>query len=177
VSTKIVNAVKPGLFGSSWGIFSECDRYRYLLAVPTGETNERIAAFVLANPSTATPDKLDPTLTRCREYARRWGFGWLWVVNVRAWRETDPEKVPADPQAIGPENSTSIVRACLSSELVVCGWGNLAGTLGPQTLQLIRISETVPHALKLNKDGSPAHPLYLRSDAVPFAMSGEGPFA
>lgn len=170
MGTRIINATTPGLFGSAWGVFSECDRYRYLLAVPTGEANERVVAFVLANPSTATPDALDPTLTRCRDYAKRWGFGWLWVVNVRAWRETDPKLVPDDPEAIGPDNWHSIVTAVGGAELTVCGWGKLGGVEGANVERELKGLGFNLHALKLNRDGSPAHPLYLRADAVPFEM-------
>lgn len=170
VGTHIVNGSQLGMSGTSWGIFSNCESYRYLLAVPTGLPNERIATFCLANPSTATPDELDPTLTRCLDYAKRWGFGWLWVANVRAWRETDPKKVPADPQAIGPLNNETILRAALGASLVVCGWGKFGGELGKKTLDRLLSAGVVPHALKLNNDGSPAHPLYLRADLEPFAF-------
>lgn len=35
---------------------------------------------------------------------------------------------------------------------------------------LIRSARKVPHALKLNDDGSPTHPLYLSSKLKPFPM-------
>jgi hypothetical protein len=38
--------------------------------------------------------------------------------------------------------------------------------------EIIRRAGKTPHALKLNGDGSPAHPLYLRGDLRPFAMGG-----
>lgn len=170
--TVVVNGTIAGLFGTSWGIFSECEKYRYHLAFPTGEPNQRIVGFCLANPSDATPDDPDPTATRCVEYARRWGFGWAWIVNVRAWRERDPKKVPEDPLAIGPENDRAVVQAALGSELFVCGWGKLGGARGPETLDLLRRCGVALHALKLNGDGSPTHPLYLRGDLKPFEMGG-----
>ena len=153
-------------------IFSECQRYRYLLEWPTGLDNDRVALFVLANPSTATEEQTDPTVARTIAYAKRWGLGWARVVNARAWRETDPQKVPPDPLAIGPENDRTIARAAASAELVVCGWGKLGGARGPAVLDVIRGAGAEPLALKLNRDGSPSHPLYLRADLVPFAMQG-----
>lgn len=151
-------------------IFSECQRYRYQLWWPTGIDNDRRALGVFANPSTATAEVLDPTVKRWFNYCRDWGFGWAGVVNVRAWRETNPKLVPPDPEAIGPWNTDNIIDACLSSELIVCGWGKLGYPLGNQTLGHIKHAGKIPHALKLNKDGSPCHPLYLSSKLKPFPM-------
>ena len=144
--------------------------YRYVLRWPTGhESSERIVLWVLANPSTASAEKTDPTIAKCIKYSRTWGFGWCHVVNVRAWRSTDPDALPADPHAIGPDNEDHIRVEAASAELVVCGFGKLGGDQGWRTLELIR-QFAVPHALKLNKDGSPQHPLYIADAATPFPM-------
>lgn len=82
-------------------IFSPCERYRYFLAWPTGRDNDR-ALGIFANPSTATAEKPDPTVTRWIDYCRRWGFGWAFVCNARAWRHTNPKMVPPDPVGVGP---------------------------------------------------------------------------
>lgn len=149
-------------------------RYRYTLRWPTGEDNDRECCFVLANPSTASASEVDPTVRRCIAYAKRWGYGWCVVVNVRAWRATDPKAVPADPLAVGISNDIVIFEAALRAELVVCGWGELGGSQGAVALELIRKAGKLPHALKLNADGSPAHPLYLRNSLEPMAMPTDG---
>lgn len=167
------------------GVFSHCTwhqacrnpyckgrLYRYLLRYPTEVDNERICLFTLANPSTATPEEVDPTLTRCRDYAGRWGYGWVWVANVRAWRETDPKLLPFGTKAIGPMNFHYLGEAVAAAELVVCGWGKLGGDHAASVLEIIRQAGKTPHALKLNGDGSPAHPLFLRGDLRPFAIGG-----
>lgn len=162
--------------------FSECDLhigcepacvdrpYRYLLGWPTGVDNDRICIFVLANPSTATADELDPTVTRCIDYARAWKYGWCWVLNVRAFRATDPKAVPRTREAIGPSNDTIIEAFVRCAQLVVCGWGKLGGARGPVVLELIRKAGKTPHALKLNDDGSPRHPLYLAKNLKPVEL-------
>lgn len=167
------------------GIFSECFShpecvdpycigrpYRYVLKLPTGIDNDRVALACLANPSTAIPvlDKLDPTMKRWRKYCRDWGFGWAWTVNVRAWRQTKTELLPDDPVAIGPHNVHWIATCVMEAELVVCGWGEFGGQLGVDMLQTIRAYGKVPHALKLNSTGSPTHPLYLKADLKPFPI-------
>lgn len=145
--------------------------FRYELEWPTAGHGYGRVLFVLANPSTATHLKPDPTVTRCINYAMRWGFAWCGVVNVRAWRETDPKLMPEDPQAIGPLNDAHIAQMAIDADLVVCGWGKLGGTRGPEVLRIIRRVEKVPHALKLTKAGEPWHPLYLRGDLKPFPMA------
>ena len=164
---------------SPWAVYSECKRYRYVLSWPTGAEGNRVALGIFANPSTATEEQLDPTCKRWVNYCRAWGYAEAQVCNVRAWRETDPRLVPPDPLAIGPENDDQIMDAAVNADLIVCGWGKLGGDRGREVLALLRQPMTdgdgnrcdfVPCALKLNKDGSPAHPLYLRGDLLPQPM-------
>ena len=160
-----------------WAKFSPCQRYRYVLAWPTRCTKPQHGAdayvlFVLANPSTATAEQTDPTVARCIAYAARWGYPWCRIVNVRAWRETNPKLVPADPLAISDPNDPSLnddtVQAqAMGAALVVCGWGELGAARGPQVLTYLRAAGVTPHALHLNAGGSPGHVLYLASALLP----------
>lgn len=179
-------ATQELLFGepAPRAVFSACEvhlacaesctgrRYRYRLEWPTYVPGGAgIALWVLANPSTATPDKPDPTVTRCITYSRDWGFAWCHVVNVRAWRETIAKKVPPDPIAIGPDNDRHIAEAARAAHLVICGWGKLGGARGPAVLALLRAHGAVPHALQINEsDQSPGHPLYLSKKLRPFPL-------
>lgn len=144
-------------------------KYRYELEWPTG-SGAGMVLFVLANPSTATHLRPDPTVARCIDYARSWGYGWCGVANVRAWRETKPKLVPEDPRAIGPENDSHIGMMATRAALIVCGWGNLGGERGREVLRIIRSFGKEPRALAINKDGSPQHPLYLAASLKPFPM-------
>lgn len=161
-------------------ILSPCSRYRYHLRVPLAG-GEGVVLFVLANPSTAVvvDGRLipDPTVRRCVNYARDWGYRLAIVENARAWRSTNPAEVPADPLGIGPENDDWIRRSASEANLVVCGWGRLGGSRGPVVLRLVRDAGRIPHALKLTTGGYPQHPVRLRKDAVPFeiGMVGGGP--
>jgi hypothetical protein len=155
----------------AYAVFSPCERYRYQLWWPTGIERGGIALGIFANPSTATAEQTDPTVRRWIGYCRDWGYSWAGVCNVRAWRETDPRKVPPDPEAIGADNDDHIIDCVREAALVVCGWGKLGGARGPHILQLIRNAGAVPSALKLNKDGSPCHPLYLAANLKPVPMA------
>jgi hypothetical protein len=144
--------------------------YRFRLYWPTGLANDRVVLWVLANPSSASATDTDPTVRRCIGYARQWGFGWASIGNVRAWRETDPDLVPRDSTAIGPENEWHLIDMMRGAELIVMGFGKLGGEHGRSVVELVRASGKVPCALKLNEDGSPQHPLYLRATLRPFPM-------
>lgn len=174
----MADAVQAALFAERTApscVLSPCGRYRYTLRIPLAEGYPRPCLFVMANPSTAVVlngvFKSDPTVSKCMRYALGWGFTELIVENVRAWRETDPDKVPPDPLAIGPENDDRIRASAGEAELVVCGWGKLGGERGVEVIRMLR-GVCDPCALKLNGDGSPAHPLYLPGNARPFSISG-----
>ena len=167
----------------SSAVFSRCElhspcthpccegrRHRFLLRWPTGLDNDRIALGCFANPSTATPLELDPTLKRWLRYCQQWGYGWSWTVNVRSWRATDPDDVPDDVLAVMRRNNKWIMQSAELADLVVCGWGKLGGQRGTEVMQMLRAQGLVLHALRLNKDKSPAHPLYLPASCRPFAI-------
>lgn len=153
-------------------VFSACRKYRYVLRRVVNAKGRGACLWVLANPSVADEYKLDPTLKRCAAYTEEWGFSTMAVVNVRAWVSTVAKAVPADPLAIGPENNDRIVFEAARANLVVCGWGNLGGERGRRVLALLRDIGVNPHALKLNEDGSPVHPLYQPASLKPFPMLG-----
>jgi hypothetical protein len=70
-------------------LFSQCGRFRYRLGRRWAEGPT--VAFVLLNPSAADAYSDDPTVRRCVDFARRWGYGALAVVNLYAYVATDPE--------------------------------------------------------------------------------------
>lgn len=142
--------------------------YRYALRWPTGASGDKRVLGIFANPSTADAQRLDPTLTRFRNFARSWGFGVMMIGNVRAWRATNPSDVPADPEAIGECNDAALATMINIADCVICGWGKLGGKeRGAHVLAMIRAHGKQPFALRLNRDGSPAHPLYLPSNLMP----------
>jgi hypothetical protein len=155
-------------------VLSPCGRYRYALRIPLGGGPGGVCLFIMANPSTAIVTdgvfQSDPTVTRCIGFARSWGMSELVVANVRAWRETDPKKVPPDPLAIGEDNDAWLRRLSYEADRVICGWGKLGGSRGPEVIRLVRFQGRIPFALKLNGDGSPAHPLYLTKNARPVEL-------
>lgn len=158
-------------------VFSPCRRYRYVLKrwlnhdkpQPPAEEFRSTCLWLLANPSIADEYVLDPTLTRCAAFTRTLGFDEMRVVNVRAFVATDPSNLPLDPEAIGPDNLDHVSFEACKATMLICGWGRLGGDLAWETLKEARRFAT-PHALRLNQDGSPQHPLYLPASLKPFQM-------
>lgn len=153
-------------------ILSECEKYRYYLwrrvQLRVGPRANTRVVFVMLNPSTADDVEDDPTIRKCMSYVRRWGFEWLDVVNLFAFRATSPKQLytMGDVGQVGSDNNQWISDICSDADLTICAWGQHGKLLDRQKDVLRHLPEKI-HALKLNGDGSPAHPLYLKNDLKP----------
>jgi hypothetical protein len=147
---------------ASGASFSACRRWRYLLWRRWNESRPA-ANFLMLNPSTADETVLDPTCARARDFAERWGYGALIVTNVFAWRATDPADMKAARDPVGRGNDRAILAAAREAALVVCAWGNHGAHLGraARVRELLERAGIALHALRVNANGEPAHPLYL----------------
>lgn len=148
-------------------ILSPDERYRYRLdrRWADGPT----VAWVMLNPSTADGTTDDPTLRRIQAFSRSWGFGALTVVNLYAWRATDPAGLWTAADPVGPGNDRHIYEGVAGHEVVVA-WG--AHGKPERITEVVRLIESAPgagrpKALALTKTGQPRHPLYLRGDLTP----------
>ncbi len=152
----------------STAIYSDCERYRYSL-VRTWAPEGRKALFVMLNPSTATEVQNDPTVERCERRARALGFGSFCVTNIFAWRDTDPKKMRAALDPIGPDNDAAIRDWALWADQVVCAWGTHGEHLsrGPAVEALLRETGRDLYHLGLSKAGHPKHPLYIAYSQQP----------
>jgi hypothetical protein len=128
-------------------------------------------AWVMLNPSTATADLDDPTIARCTAFAKAWGYGGLTVVNVFAYRATDPAELAALSMgvAVGDFNDLHIHEVIAEAAMIVVAWGTkVPKPLRPRVADLCRVIGDRPvHALITNADGSPRHPLYVKGDTIP----------
>lgn len=137
--------------------------------------------FVMLNPSTADGKEDDPTIRRCVGFAKSWGYDRMEVVNLFAYRATDPRNLLAlkhSDEPWGIDNQSKIYRAMDKSvNRIVCAWGAHGTHLGQGETVLGWIEDYAEFldetpeivALGLTKDGQPRHPLYLAKDATPFA--------
>lgn len=146
----------------SGAAFSRCRRWRYLLW-RRWDAAKPVANFLMLNPSTADELRLDPSCTRARNYAERWGYGGLIVTNLFGWRATDPQEMKAVRDPVGRGNDAAILRAAREAALVVCAWGNHGSHMDRErkVVALLNAEGIELHLLRLNGSGTPAHPLYL----------------
>jgi hypothetical protein len=152
----------------SVAVYSDCERYRYALTRVWDPAGAK-ALFVMLNPSTATELQNDPTVERCERRARALGFGAFRVCNIFAWRETDPAKMRAAPDPVGPGNDAAIAEGCQWADRIVCAWGAHGEHLdrGRRVERLMRATGRPLHHLGLTKAGHPRHPLYISYAEAP----------
>lgn len=150
-----------------WATFSDDGTYRYTLGRRWASGGKRVC-FCLLNPSTADAKVLDPTLTRCFGYAKRWGFHTMDVANIFALRSTDPKGLRKIDDPVGPGNDAAIVKLAKRADLVIVGWGTHA-SLNSRHEEVFNLlaPHCDPHCLAITKHGYPKHPLYLRGDLEP----------
>lgn len=146
----------------SEAIYSACGAYRYRLTRLWDDGAPRLA-FVMLNPSTASEKVNDPTIARCEKRARLLGFGGLDVVNLFAFRATDPSVLRAAEAPIGPDNDAFLSRACAEAQMVLAAWGVHGRHQGRdvQALPLLTAHPRKLHTLGLTRHGLPRHPLYV----------------
>lgn len=80
--------------------FSECGLYRYHLWRVWDHTRPRMVIIGL-NPSTADESLDDHTIRKCTTFAKRESCGALDMVNLFAFRATEPRVMLNDPAPIG----------------------------------------------------------------------------
>lgn len=148
---------------------SSCGQYRYRLD-RAWDASLPVATFIMLNPSTADGETDDPTIRRCLGYARAWGCGALAVVNLYAFRATDPRDLMTADDPVGPDNDRYLTAAAksatMSDGIVIAAWGTHATPQRiAQVLALPGMDQLT--ALTVTKAGHPGHPLYLKADLRP----------
>lgn len=130
-----------------------------------------VCVFIGLNPSTADEHESDPTVRRCINYAERWGHGRLIMLNLFAFRATDPKRMKIVPDPIGPDNDRTLIAtaalAIQSGGIVVAAWGAHGGHLNRAAAVRTLLAPFSLHYLTLTKAGEPGHPLYLKGDLKP----------
>jgi len=158
-----------------YAVISACEKYRYLLGRQVSD-NDRVCLFIMLNPSTADAENNDPTVTRCINYAKSWGYGRMVVANIFAYRATNPKELKKVDDPIGPSNGLyleAILKEVKETNgIVVCAWGvngNMMGR-GQRVLEFLYKSNVTAHCLKMAQSGLPSHPLYLKKSLKPVRL-------
>lgn len=154
---------------------SPCGRYRYELRRTWDKQKPALAACML-NPSTADAEKDDPTIRQLIGFATLWGYGGLYVVNLFAFRASQPKDLPGNiVEAIGPDNNLYIDEAFNMArhrgKPALAAWGNLPQPIMIPTRDklLARARHHMVHLVCLGTtlDGAPKHPMARGRHRIP----------
>ena len=143
--------------------FSEDRKYRYKLWRIWDETKNKVQ-FIGLNPSKANESDQDPTVTRCINFAKSWGFGGMYMTNLFAYVSTDPKKLITSGEDLYINNRI-LLEVSLECEIVVFCWGCFkeAKKRAKDIIELF----SEPYCMRITKTGNPEHPLYLPGNLKP----------
>jgi len=156
--------------GVKGALISPSGTYRYKLWRCWDSTKGQVC-FIGLNPSTADGETDDATIRRCVVFCQSWGYGSLIMVNLFAYRATDPKDLKRSEDPIGDDNNRHIVMSAEASDLIIAAWGSHGKFLGRANHVIQMFNSGVLKCLKQNKmDKSPSHPLYLKAGLKPIPM-------
>lgn len=150
-------------------------RYRELL-IRRLPGDGRPLVFCMLNPSTADHSADDPTIRRCIGFAMRENASALIVINLYAYRATNPSELYRHPPevVIGPHNDETIRDVAVHYKRVVCAWGSSFGQgRAREVMQLFRRYNVETLCVGQTQFGKPRHPLYVRADQPLIPYTGD----
>ena len=117
--------------GSKRDFTSRDQKYRYKLECQL-PGDPRVCLFLMLNPSTRdekTRKGSHPTRSRCKNVAKKCGFGILLTCNLFAYRSPSTKKLweqecPVEPPEERGFNDRHIREAVRRADMIVCAWGN-----------------------------------------------------
>lgn len=147
--------------------------YRYTLR-RAWAPGQRRALVIGCNPSKADGLADDQTIRRLTQLLRDAGYDGFEIVNLFAWRATDPDvlirmAVVEGYDVVGDRNDETIDRAIRGAAVVVAAWGGLDWVqferrVNDVLVMLERAGKHL-HCFGLTKTGAPRHPSRLPRSA------------
>ena len=146
-------------------VFNVDKTHRYVLWRIWDETLP-VIAFIGLNPSIADATADDPTLRRVIGFAKRWGYGGVYMLNLFSFVTPYPKELKTKRSV--STNLKYLKHWGTQASEVIFAWGNYkdVGKLS----QKVRALFPEAKALQLNKNGSPRHPLYVKANATRFSF-------
>lgn len=155
---------------------SACGAFRYRLERRWGEGAPLL--FIMLNPSTADASVDDPTIRRCRNFALAHRFNAFEVVNLFAFRTTEPINLSRAGYPVGQANDFYIDAAIEAAGSVCVAWGAHGGSPAvekrvQEVMPMLFRRQVQPLCLQITRGGHPSHPLMLRNDCTlkPFTLA------
>lgn len=139
--------------------------YRYAFGRWWGDTDlASTAIWVLLNPATGDTEKRRrPTLERCIARSRALGHSGLVIVNLFAFRDTNPRGLRNAQDAVGPANDHVLRVLTTRGAQTVAAWGG-HGHMNGRSAEVGPLLQS-PVCLGTTKRGEPRHPLYVAAEA------------
>ena len=143
------------------------NKYRYAL----GTKGENTLYCFGVNPSTATPEKYDPTVTRVNRVANRLGFDSFVMLNLYPQRATNPSDLDKEVNKEQHKLNLYAVDLIKDGSYIWAAWGDLINVRPylkdclTQIQYIVQFFKKNVHWVKmgeLTKNGNPRHPLYLK---------------
>lgn len=160
------------LFEENGAEFSLNRTYRYCLWRIWDKTKPMVM-FIGLNPSTASEHLNDATIRRVVSFARIWEYGGVYMLNCFPYVSTNPDDlIVTDNDTTNDRWLKEIGNIC--SE-VIFAWGNFS--IVKERKRDAELLKMFPNAkaLVINKDGSPRHPLYVKTDTIPILYNPANP--
>ena len=158
--------MKKILFSDAF--FSKDRKHRYALWRVWNNKLPKVL-FIGLNPSTADEVKDDPTIRRCINYAKDWGYGGYIMGNIFAYRSTDPKNLKITNNPIGIDNNSWLIKLHSEASLTIGAWGN-HGKYLDRGQEVINLIDNL-YCLRITKEGHPSHPLYLPGNLKPIILN------
>lgn len=149
------------LFIKSGADFDDDRKNRYVLW-RIWDDSKPMVMFIGLNPSKANESKPDPTITRVIGFAKSWGYGGIYMLNLFPYVTPYPEELVETTDEDKWLNSLYLCEYGDKSQEVVFAWGNFK--VARQFAKTMAQQFTNAKALIMNKNGSPRHPLYVKGD-------------
>lgn len=119
--------------------------------------------WVLLNPATGdTEQRRRPTLERCITRSRAAGRTGLLVLNLFAYRHTDPKTLRSAADPVGPVNDDVLSELTSAAPRTIAAWG-AHGRLHDRSRAVAPVLDE-PLCLGTTRRGEPRHPLYVPAD-------------
>lgn len=163
-------------------VFNDDRTHRFQLT-RTWDVSKGNVTFIGLNPSRADSVTNDRTIKRCIEFANAWGFGGLYFCNLFSFRTPyvyGPVKnLPGEnwfplveklDEANNKLTDSHLAASIADSEKIICAWGSweFATERIKQVKELLLKSKHSEfYALRVNQNGTPNHPLYMKASTIP----------
>jgi len=155
-------------------LYSTDMTYRYAFGRWWGEPDLATTdVWVLLNPATGdTEQRRRPTLDKCIARSRSADRSGLVIVNLFAYRHTDPKALRQAADPVGPANDATLRALTGTAPRTIAAWGS-HGKLHGRSRSVAPLLDR-PLCLGTTLHGEPRHPLYVpgRAGLEPWSVGG-----